>query len=472
MLSHLPESSRERVFLAAIALAGLLRFVNLGFLDLQAWDESLYAIRAEGILRFGGWIDQTPFAIDGLYSSLHPPVYVWLTAIAMKIFGNSEFSIRFFSALLGALTLFVIYRIGKKIANAEVGLLAALLFGLNPFVSFYARQGQFDSVLVFFLALSVYFLISVDPQQYAKTAVLAGVSLGMALMTKLYVAFGIPVAYLLWLFTTREEMKTRLWKNFGIIVFAASIVAAPWYIYMTIAHGNGNALFFLNASALWERTVSGIEGNVKPLETFYFVNQLFVVFPAAVLWFAYGLWNSIRSREEPWLFVAVWLLVFFVVFSIMRTKLAVYLLPMFVPASLFAAKELGNAIAGKISTKATTALVGGTLLTILWSSSQEWRNAVKDVLLLRFESETLLTLLPFFALALGALIITFVLFRFAWTDIVRRALPYFIIIPSFLWSLYHVFYLETFQYNDGGKALADFVSQQGVERLVVAGYER
>ncbi|HXG06240.1 MAG TPA: glycosyltransferase family 39 protein, partial [Nitrososphaera sp.] len=183
----LSENAQERVYRVALLATGLLRFINLGFKDLQAWDEALYAMRAEGILRFGGWLDQTSFAVDGLYSSLHPPLYVWLTTIAFHLFGVNEFSARFFSALLGGLTLFVIYGIGKKIVNRHVGFLAAVLFGLHPFTTFFARQGQFDTALVFFLSLAVYFLNNNEYQPSPRNVILAGLSTSAALMTKLYV---------------------------------------------------------------------------------------------------------------------------------------------------------------------------------------------------------------------------------------------------------------------------------------------
>jgi 4-amino-4-deoxy-L-arabinose transferase-like glycosyltransferase len=149
MLERFTDIQKERFAIGILAAVGLMRFLNLGFLDLQAWDEALYAVRAEGILRFGGWLDQTPFAVDGLYSSLHPPLFIWLTTLSFVLFGVTEFSARFFSAIFGGLTLIVIYRIGKRLADAQVGFFAALLFGLNPFVTFLARQGQFDATLVF-----------------------------------------------------------------------------------------------------------------------------------------------------------------------------------------------------------------------------------------------------------------------------------------------------------------------------------
>jgi hypothetical protein len=42
----------------------------------------------------------------------------------------------------------------------------------------------------------------------------------------------------------------------------------------------------------------------------------------------------------------------------------------------------------------------------------------------------------------------------------------------FLWSAYQIFVVDVNQWNDGGKALAEFVRMGGYDRIVVAGYER
>ncbi|MEP7219996.1 MAG: glycosyltransferase family 39 protein, partial [Bacteroidota bacterium] len=181
-----------------LLLLGALRFVNLGFVDMQAWDEGLYAVRAISILKFGGWIDQSAHAIGGLYSALHPPLYIWLEALSLKIFGITEFAVRFPSALLAAGTLLIIFAIGKNLADRETGFIAALLYGINPFVDFYARQGQFDSALVFFLTLAVYLIIIAEKKSSNRFAFFSGLAVGCALMTKLFVGFGIPLAYGIW----------------------------------------------------------------------------------------------------------------------------------------------------------------------------------------------------------------------------------------------------------------------------------
>lgn len=477
MLLGLSEIVLERVYRVLLLAAGLLRFINLGFKDLQAWDEALYAIRAEGILRFGGWFDQTSFAIDGLYSSLHPPLYVWLTTVAFYLFGVNEFSARFFSALLGVLTLFVLYGIGKKLANSHVGFLAAILFGLHPFTTFFARQGQFDTALVCFLSLAVYFLISKEPHPSPWTAILSGFFTGAALMTKLFVGLGIPLSYAIWILLSHRDSKSTHWRNLGLLLLAAGIVALPWHIFMTLTQGNGEPLFFLKASALWERTVSGIEGNIKPLEGFYFINQMFVLFPVGLFWFGYGLWNILRTREQPWFLLVVWFTVFFLAFSIMRTKLAVYLLPMLVPMALIAAREMLNAALGRLSSRTVISLLAGSGLSVLWASNQDWRNQIKELLRSLMSLETppaslLSPLVPFVLVAIAILVVAIVLFRSGWVGRLRQPLIFIVTLLLFAWSLYNVVYRDPVEYNDGGKAFADFVHQRGYDRLLVAGYER
>jgi 4-amino-4-deoxy-L-arabinose transferase-like glycosyltransferase len=477
VLEGVSEIKRERLYLAGICGVALMRFLNLGFLDLQAWDEALYAVRSESILRFGGWLDQTRYAIDGLYSSLHPPLYVWLTTVSFGAFGVSEFAARFFSALFGALTLFVIYRIGKHIGDARLGFFAALLYGLNPFVTFYTRQGQFDATLVFFLSLSILMLLRAEKEGSFKLALLAGIAVGAALMTKLYVGLGIPLVYGFWILLGPSERKERSWKMLGLSLVTAIVVALPWHLYMTIMHGKGDPLFFLRASALFERSLYGIEGNVKPLEVLYFFNQLFVLFPAGVAWFGHGLFTAVREKKPGWYMMALWFAVFFLVFSLMRTKLAVYLLPMLVPASLIAAREISKVVRGTYSRGGVSIFLAATGLSVLWALSQAWRNATKSVITaaLRLHLPPLSDATGFLVLLLLAsciLVLSYLAVKRSWVDQVRGAIPYLLFVPSFIVCFYQITRYDRFQYKDGAAELAEFIAKKQPSEIVVAGYER
>jgi flagellar biosynthesis protein FliQ len=473
----LNEKRRERVYLLVLVVVGLLRFINLGFHDLQAWDEALYAVRAEGILIFGGILDQTPFSIGGLYSSLHPPLHVWLTSFSFLIFGVTEFAARFFSALLGGLTLIAIYRIGKELQDEKAGFVAAMLFGLNPFVTFLARQGQFDTTLVFLLALSILFYLRMETLKSTRCAVYAGLAVGAALMTKLFVGFGLPLTYFLWkAFTQRDEEKLS-WRPFILSVGLALLVALPWHFYMTIARGFGNPLFLLDASAVFQRSLYGVEGNIKPLETLYFVNQLFVLFPLGIIWFVFGLYRVFKERDKLWMFPALWFAVFFVVFSLMRTKLSVYALPMLVPACLLAAREILKFAAGSYSSKLTAFFIGGTGVSLLWASNQEWRNLAKSIPSSLFaarlpDAATFIEFLPFIVFLCSILFLTFTLYKNDKISLVRSPLPTLLLLPSFLMTFYNIVGYDQYQFNDGARGLAKFVAERQPSAMVVAGFDR
>ena len=477
MLRSISNIPKDRVYFSLITLVGLLRFVNLDFLDLQAWDEALYAVRAEGILRFGSWVDQSSFSIDGLYSALHPPLYVWLTTFSFAIFGVTEFAARLFSTVFGGLTLLAIYQIGKRISDAEVGLLAALLYGLNPFVAFFARQGQFDAALVFFLTLSVLAVIAALDGSKIRYTLASGAAVGGALMTKLFVGFGIPLSYGIWMAFQRADQRRSHMKILGVCLTVAALVALPWHVYMTLIHGTGDPLFFLTSSALVERTFWGVEGNIKSLEIFYFINQLIVLFPAGIVWFGFGLFRELRDRGSAWFFLGVWFLVFFIIFSIVRTKLAVYSLPMLVPASLIAAKVLREIVEGHHSARTFALMVSGTAFSVLWASSQLWRNVTKSIAasLLRLQlplwTDTLI-IVPFVIIAAGIALFLVYSLRGTWIERWRKPLPYLLLGPSFAICSYHLFVLDTSQYKDGATELMQFVRQTVPSRIVVAGYER
>jgi 4-amino-4-deoxy-L-arabinose transferase-like glycosyltransferase len=468
---------RERILLAILFGAGALRFVNLGFVDLQAWDEALYAVRAEGILVFGGVLDQTSFSIGGLYSSLHPPLSVWLSSLAFLLFGVNEFAARFFSALLGGATLFIIYRIGKDLENSRVGFLAAMLYGLNPFVSFFARQGQFDTTLAFFLTLAIFFYLRMERLATARWGVYAGLSIGAALMTKLFVGFGIPLTYFLWkAFAVKEEERTD-WRPFALSIGVVLLTALPWHVYLTVVRGFSNPFFFLEASAIVDRSVAGVEGNVKPLEAFYFVNQLVVLFPLGIVWFMFGFYRIVKERSRDWMLIAAWFTVFFVVFSLMRTKLSVYALPMLIPAALIAGRETVRFSSGFFSHKLTSLLTGATALTLLWASHQGWRNLVKALTIGILkghipDTNQLLQLLPFVSLGCGILFLTRYLYRIRDLTVIRARLPLVLMIAAFLMSFYEVVGYDQYQFKDGAKELAQFVSERHPRGIVVAGFDK
>ena len=96
-----------------IAVLGALLFVPfLGAVHLFDWDEINFAECAREMLLTGDWfrpqIDFQPFWEK-------PPLFLWMQAVCMSVFGVNEFAARLPNALCGIATLLVVYHIGLRL---------------------------------------------------------------------------------------------------------------------------------------------------------------------------------------------------------------------------------------------------------------------------------------------------------------------------------------------------------------------
>ena len=73
----------------------------------------------------------------------HPPLYYLLLRGWSWIFGNSEFSLRLPSALLGIAALPVIYTIGVYVKDRVTGVLAMLLLALSPAHVYFCQEARY-----------------------------------------------------------------------------------------------------------------------------------------------------------------------------------------------------------------------------------------------------------------------------------------------------------------------------------------
>src|SRR3989344_9342987 len=116
------------VGLAIIALFFLLRLPNLTLQPIFA-DEAIYirwaqVMRAEPTLRF------LPLS-DG-----KTPLFMWMMIPFFKVFEDPLYAGRFLSVLSGYLTLLGALFLGWRFINKKVGLWAAFLIAITPYIVF------------------------------------------------------------------------------------------------------------------------------------------------------------------------------------------------------------------------------------------------------------------------------------------------------------------------------------------------
>ena len=112
------ENLKRFLLLLIILLAGFLRFYNISNIPPSLnWDEAAlgynaYTLGLDGKDEFGKFL---PVQYLESFGDFKPVLYSYLAAVPVKIFGLGEFGVRFPSALLGTLTVFLTYFLVKEI---------------------------------------------------------------------------------------------------------------------------------------------------------------------------------------------------------------------------------------------------------------------------------------------------------------------------------------------------------------------
>ena len=316
-------------------------FVNLGSGPLWAADEQTYSQLAFNMLKTGDYLTLQAFGGLAMWIG-KPPLFMWLMSLAYQVFGVNNFAARFWSAVFGALSLILVFYLGKKLYNLHVGFISAIVLG--TFTTFYtfARHAMLDITFVFFILASIYFLLlSEKPESANRYAALSGLFFGLAFLTKQVVAFLIPLIAFAYLVTTRRSIKVFFTKRFTRFWQMALLIVVPWLIYMILRFGPVFwDAFFVYSGAV--RAVNPIEGHVEGY-LFYF-NYLINsenVFWVILLPFAAGLcaFNAAVRRLKADILILAWMAIVLVAFTFIQTKLYWYILPAF-PAFAIAVGSL------------------------------------------------------------------------------------------------------------------------------------
>jgi 4-amino-4-deoxy-L-arabinose transferase-like glycosyltransferase len=146
-----------------VLLAGCLRFYNVASVPpaLNS-DEVAIGYNAYSILKTGRDEYNRPFPLTfRSFDDYKMPVYVYMVTGSMALFGKSDFSVRFPSALFGTLTVLFTYFLVKALfkRNQLVPILASALLAISPWHLMFSRSGYEANVSVFFIVLGAFCLL-------------------------------------------------------------------------------------------------------------------------------------------------------------------------------------------------------------------------------------------------------------------------------------------------------------------------
>lgn len=279
--------------------------------------------------------------LNGVRYFEKPVLGYWLTAGAIRIFGEEPFAGRLPAALatlFSALTVFFVAR--RMSGRKDVALYASGVFLTIPIVYGIGTTCILDAPFTCFVTLTIAFMYfameALDEKRAASCfgwLAATGAAAGLAFLTKGFLAFALPVMtalpYLIW---------RRRWKEMFLLPWiplaAALIVIAPWALAVH-AQESDYWRYFLVEEHL-NRFLGNEDGRQHP-EPFYYFAIVFVCGLGQWLLTVPAVVSGYRKTvfQENWFrFLLCWCFGPLLFLSLSSGKLPTYILPCFAPAAI------------------------------------------------------------------------------------------------------------------------------------------
>ena len=380
-----------------LVLSGVLVGVHLTHSALVDPDEPRSALVSRLMAERGDWlVPRLPVAFHHDYPHNpvegdtfvywdKPPLFFWLGAAAMKVLGPVALAARLPAALAHVATVLLAYAAARMLWGRRAGLLAGAVMAVAPIalvMSHVARMETLLTALTAAMLLAVLKLWAAEGRAWVWTIVLYAAT-GLGLLTKGPVAVILPGMAVLAavVLTRRWGDVARLRPLAGVPIVLA--IAAPWYMYMHLhypggAEGGGfaRAFFF---SQHFERATTEVYGHGDHWPGFLLGVLLVGFLPwtiflphACVRLFREG-WRERRQHPAVMLLFA-WAIVTLGAFSLSKTQLPHYVVPVVPPLAILVGAYLAERSASPERNRlfafglaVTTVMGAGALAILVWA---------------------------------------------------------------------------------------------------------
>ncbi len=292
------------IIFGIIALASFLRLYRISdymnFLGDEGRDVLTVKHILEGQLTFLG---PRSSAADFYYG----PIYYYMITPFLWLFHYDPVGPAVFIALLGILTVYVVYRVGKKFFGTSAGIIAAALYTVSPVVITYSHSSWNPNPLPLVSLLTLFLAYSGLKNPNVWKFLLIGLLLGIAIQLQ-YLALFLGVIIFVYIvlgtiINDRKQVILNLVKRFVLLIVGFVIGWSP-FLAFEVYHGFPNLktiLLFLAG-----KIPSSVSTHSTPLgqvfEVFFkLFGRLVTVFPLTDL-------SRIHDTEQLYLWYLLSLL--------------------------------------------------------------------------------------------------------------------------------------------------------------------
>lgn len=194
--------NKNKVYLISILLLGfILRLIAAINLSVSADDmhhvtHAINFYSAERLITY----DQS----SGLWHAF--------TSIMYNTLGTTQLASRIAALIFGSLSILLIYLLTKEFFNEKTAIFASFLLAIAPF-HIQNTMAEMDVMTIFFVLLAMLFFIKALKNNKTYFYLVSGISLGLAIYTKVYPLLFIPSLLLFFIYWNKKEKKEILTKS-------------------------------------------------------------------------------------------------------------------------------------------------------------------------------------------------------------------------------------------------------------------
>lgn len=339
-----------------VSVTAFVMLFQLGNVPLLDPDEPVYAQTAIEMLVNNDFISPRIYG-DFWYDK--PPMYYWLVAGMMKLFGQGEMAARLPSAIFAIITVLSIYFIGKSIVSKRAALFGALILATSFEFFYLGKAAVTDVTLTCFFSMA---LLSYQKEKYS----LMYAFMGLAVLTKGPIGVVLPGFIILLHLLVTGQVKKVLQLNLGGGLAILLLISAPWYFVMYQLHG----MDFINTFLGFHNITRFLSPEHSSGTIWYYYIPVLIIgfFP----WSIYlvqavktGVENRSSKEGNTLLLLVCWAMSVFVFFSMSQTKLISYILPMYPAIALLVGWYIDRLLALDLNKSFTCANIVFVIMSIL-----------------------------------------------------------------------------------------------------------
>lgn len=329
----------KKDFLLIFSLACLILLPQLGTYPLFPPDEARYVEIPREMLMHHDYL--IPRLNDIIYLE-KPPLFYWLQAVSLHVFGLHEWAFRFMNALLAALCCAMVYVGGAKLYDRRTGLWSAGIFFSSLLFVVFSHLITLDMTLTTFITVT---LICSDTAFQERPGLarrlgfwLAYIAAAAAVMTKGLVGVLLPaliMAIVMTLQRSWHQLKTAYLPS-GLLIFLALVL--PWHVWV-----QQQVPEFFNYYILEHHFSRYLTEEAGRHEPFWFFGMVLLLGLLPWTFFTMrGMMAALRTRTHAAVFLLTWALVVVVFFSVSQSKLIPYILPALPPLCILTAHTVAS----------------------------------------------------------------------------------------------------------------------------------